>query len=323
MRNNILNNTFITFALIAFILVGCNPNGTLAKVKSHTNSKANTNQSDDTKKSMNITFSPQIPNNNAQLAAKKGDDKPSEFNLNKEHAQDNLKEAQGLELKENKEQKHAQKNTKEAKDIKSKEDNEKATLIAEIIKKVQTSIALINGYKNNIEDDDQYGMKLGVFRFLNNEENKKPINSAENTHIRKQFYLSLEWKKDTLKKFGTIIKNNDNGLAKIILLTGINYAHGYFEWIIDTIYDKKDNLQTLKLQKLKKIKKNLDTIYELKQKWGDTIDKIIAEYEANTNDMQNNNQKLINHINSKYGSTFRTEIPNIQVLAQNITKILK
>ncbi|AHF45563.1 complement regulator-acquiring protein [Borrelia parkeri] len=322
MRNNILNNSFITFALIAFILVGCNPNGTLAKIKYHTNSKANTNQSDDTKKSMNITFSPQIPNSNAQLAAKKGDDKPSELNPNKEHAQDNLKEAQDLELKEDKEQKHAQKNPKEDKDVKSKEDNEKAALIAEIIQKVQTNIALINGYKNNIEDDDQYGMKWGVFRFLNNEKNKKTLNSPENIHIRKQFYSSLEWKKDTLKKFGTIIKNNDNNLAKTILLTGINYAHAYFEWIINTIHDKKDNLKTLKLQELKDIKNKLDKIYELRKKWRDTIDNIIAEYEAD-NDMQNNNQKLIQHVNSKYGTIFNTEIPSIQVLSQDIAKILK
>ncbi|UPA11219.1 complement regulator-acquiring protein (plasmid) [Borrelia parkeri] len=325
MRNNILNNTFITFALIALILVGCNPNGTLAKIKYHTNSKANTNQSDDTKKSMNITFSPQIPNSNAQLAAKKGDDKPSELNPNKEHAQDNLKEAQDLELKEDKEQKHAQKNPKEDKDVKSKEDNEKAALIAEIIQKVQTNIALINGYKNNIEDDEQYGMKWGVFRFLKDNKNKKTLNSPENIHIRKQFYSSLEWKKDTLEKFGTILNNiekHNTTSAKTILLTGVETLQTIFEETIININDKKENLNKLILQELKDIKNKLVKIEELRKKWRDTIDNIIAEYEAD-NDMQNNNQKLIQHVNSKYGTIFNTEIPNIQALAQDIAKILK
>ncbi|UPA11218.1 complement regulator-acquiring protein (plasmid) [Borrelia parkeri] len=266
MRNNILNNSFITFALIALILVGCNPNGTLAKIKSHTNSKANANQSNDIQ---------------------------TKSNSDEEHAQDNLKE-----------------------------DNEKTALIAEIIKKAQTSIALINGYKNNIEDNDQYGMEWGVFRFLNNEKNKKTLNSPENIHIRKQFYLSLEWKKDTLKKFGTIIKDNTDNLAKTILFTGIHYAHEYFEWIINIIHDKKHNLRILTLQELKDIKNKLVKIDGLRKKWRDTIDNIIAEYEAD-NDMQNNNQKLIQHVNSKYGTIFNTEIPSIQVLSQDIAKILK
>ncbi|UPA18950.1 complement regulator-acquiring protein (plasmid) [Borrelia puertoricensis] len=274
MRNNILNNTFITFVLIAFILVGCNSDRTLAKTQYHTNSQANTNQSDD---------------------------KPSELKINKEHAQDNLKEI---------------------KDVKSKEDNKKAALIAEIIQKVQTSIALINGYKNNIEDDDQYGMKWGIFRFLKDSENGKTINSAENKHIRKQFYLSLEWKKDTLTKFATIIKDNTDNLAKIILVTGINYSQEYFEWIINIIHNKKDNLQTLTLQELKDIKNKLAQIENLRKKWIDTINNIITEYEAN-NDMQNNNQKFIQHVNSKYSSIFKTEIPNIQVLSHDIEKILK
>ncbi|ANF34362.1 hypothetical protein A7978_04440 (plasmid) [Borrelia turicatae] len=269
MRNNILNNTFITFALIAFILVGCNPNGTPTKIKSHTNSKANTNQSDDIK---------------------------TKLNSNEEHSQDNLKE-----------------------------DNKKAALIAEIIKKAKTNINLVNEYKNNDEDNDQYGMKLGVFKFLTNKENQKTINSPENIHIRQQFYLSLEWREDTLKKFGTIlnkIEKHDTDLVKTILLTGIYYTHEYFEWIINIIHNKKDNLKTLTLQELKDIKNKLTKIEKLRKKWSDTIDNIIAEHEAD-NGIKNDNQKLIQHVNSKYDTIFNTEIPNIQVLAQDIENILK
>ncbi|BDU63325.1 hypothetical protein BOFE_08650 (plasmid) [Candidatus Borrelia fainii] len=301
MRNNILNNTFTTFALIAFILVGCNPNGTVAKTKPHTNSQTNTNKIDDTKKSIDITLRPQILNDSAQLAAKKGDDKSLEPKIDKKHVQNNLEEA---------------------KDVKSKEDNEKAALIAEIIKKVQTSIALINEYKNNIEDDDQYGMKLGVFNRFKNKENNELVNSAKNTIARRKFYSSLEWKKDTLKKFAITIKDLTDNLAITILLTGINYVQDYFEWLIYKINNKKNNLNTLKLQELKDIKNKLVKIEELRKKWRDTINNIITEYEAD-NDMQNNNQKLINHIHSKYGTIFKTEIPNIKVLTQDIKEILK
>ncbi|ANF34361.1 hypothetical protein A7978_04435 (plasmid) [Borrelia turicatae] len=271
MRNNILNNTFITFALIAFILVGCNIDGTLAKIKSHTPPQTNTNQSNGTQT------------------------KP---NSNEKHAQDNLKE-----------------------------DNKKAALIAEIIKKVQTSIALINEYKNNIEDNDQYGMEWGVFRFLKDKKNGKTLNSPENIHIRRNLYSSLEWKKDTLKKFGTIlnkIEKHDTTyhLAKTILSTGVETLQATFEEIITNINDKKENLNNLTLQELKNIKNSLEEIDGLRKKWSDTIDNIIAEHEAD-NDIKNDNQKLIQHVNSKYDTIFNTEIPNIQVLAQDIENILK
>ncbi len=227
----------------------------------------------------------------------------------------------------NDKQKLAQNALEKAQGIKSDKEKDKAPLIAWVTNKAQTSIASIKQYKNKTEDDDQYGMKQGVFKLLKNLGNQKTVNSDENTALRKLFYLSLEWNEDKIRKFGIIFNkidlNNINNLTQNIFLAGAGHAQRYFEQIINIIENKKDNLKTPSLQELKNIKSKLEEIYELKQKWTDTINNIITDYEANTDDSQNNNQALLKHINSKYGRVFKDEIPKIQALAQDIEKILK
>ncbi|AHH13040.1 Antigen P35 (plasmid) [Borrelia hermsii YBT] len=229
----------------------------------------------------------------------------------------------------NDKQKLAQNALEKVQGIKSEKDKEedKAPLIACITNKAQTSIASIKQYKNKAEDDGQYGMKQGVFKYLRNSVNQKTVNSDENTPLRKLFYLSLEWNEDKIRKFGIIFNkidlNNINNLTQNIFLAGADHAQRDFEQIINIIENKKDNLKTPSLQELKNIKSKLEEIYELKQKWTDTINNIITDYEANTDDSQNNNQALLKHINSQYGRVFKDEIPKIKALAQDIEKILK
>ncbi|AHH13504.1 Antigen P35 (plasmid) [Borrelia hermsii YBT] len=307
MRNNILNNIFVAFALTAFTLVGCNPKGSDLTALQDT-------QSNDATTQQHITLSPQLDINNVKLEEKKGnlipkpELKPANPNDKQKLAQNALEKAQGVKSEKDKEE-------------------DKAPLIAWITNKAKTSIASINQYKNKTEDDSQYGMKQGVFQYLRNSANQKTVNSVENTQLRKQLYSSLDWSGDKIRKFGTIlntIKRNDtNNLAKTILLAGVNYAQGHFEWIISITYDKTEHLNKLTLQELKNIKSKLEEIYELKQKWTDTINNIITDYEANTDDSQNNNQALLKHINSQYGRVFKDEIPKIKALAQDIEKILK
>ncbi|AHH14523.1 complement regulator-acquiring protein [Borrelia hermsii] len=284
---NILNNIFIGFALMASMLVGCNPKGgDLTALQDGQSDDATTQ----TLANLNLT-------------------KPN-LNDKQKLAQDTLEKAQGVESEKDKEK-----------------NKEKETLIAWITNKAQTDMALINKYNNNIEDSEQYGMKLGVFKFLNNTDNNKPIHFVENTRLRKQLYSSLDWSEDKIRKLGTILNtigpNDGDHLAKTILSAGINYAQGYFEWIIDITYERKENLNKLTLRKLKNIKVNLEKIDKLRQKWINATNNIISDYEANTDDIQNNKQVLVKHVNSQYGTTFKHFIPNIQVLAQNIEKILK
>ncbi|AHH14522.1 complement regulator-acquiring protein [Borrelia hermsii] len=283
---NILNNIFIVFTLMAFMLVSCNPKGIdLAALQDYQSDDATTQ----TLANLNLT-------------------KPNLLNDKQKFAQNALEKIQ---------------------DIKSEKDKEKdkAPLMAWITNKAQTSIASIKQYKNKIEDDDQYGMKQGVFKLLKNLRNQKIVNSDENTRLRKLFYLSLEWDEDKIRKFGTIFNkidlNNTGNLTQDIFLAGAGHAQRDFEQIIDKIESKKDNLKTASLQELKNIKSKLEEIYELKQKWIDTTNNIISDYEANAGDIQNNNQELLKYVSSKYGRVFKDEIPNIQVLAQNIEKILK
>ncbi|AHH13503.1 Antigen P35 (plasmid) [Borrelia hermsii YBT] len=301
---NILNNISVAFALTAFTLVGCNPKGgdltALQDIQS----------SDDATTQQHITLSPQLAVSNVKLEGKKGnlipkpELKPANPNDKQKLAQNALEKTQG-----------------------AKSEEDKAPLIAWITNKAKTDMALINKYNNNIEDTEQYGMKWGVFKFLKNTENNKIMNSVENTQLRKLLYSSLDWSEGKIRKFGTILntieRNDTNHLAKTILSAGVNYAQGYFEWIISTTYNKTEHLNKLTLRKLKNIKANFEKIDKLRQKWRDAINKIIAKYEANTDGMQNNNQELLKHINSQYGRVFKDEIPKIKALAQDIEKILK
>ncbi|AMR75872.1 complement regulator-acquiring protein [Borrelia hermsii] len=304
---NILNNIFVTFALTAFTLVGCNPKGSDLTALQDT-------QSNDTTTQQHITLSPQLAASNVKLEGKKGnlipkpELKPENPNDKQNLAQNALEKAQGVKSEKDKEK-------------------DKAPLIAWITNKAQTDMALINKYNNNIEDTEQYGMKQGAFKFLKNTENNKIMNSVENTQLRKQLYSSLDWSEGKIRKFGTILntieRNDPNNLAKTILSAGVNYAQGYFEWIISITHNKIEHLNKLTLRKLKNIKVNFEKIDKLRQKWRDTIDNIIAKYEANTDGMQNDNQVLINHVNSQHGTIFKYFILNMQVIAQNIEKILK
>ncbi|UCP01906.1 complement regulator-acquiring protein (plasmid) [Borrelia hermsii] len=306
MRNNILNNIFVTFALTVFTLVGCNPKGSDLTALQDTQSDNATTQ--------HITLSPQLAVSNVKLEGKKGnlipkpELKPENPNDKQNLAQNALEKAQGVKSEKDKEE-------------------DKAPLIAWITNKAKTDTDLVNKYNNNIEDADQYGMKQGVFQYLRNSANQKTANSVENTQLRKQLYSSLDWSGDKIRKFGTIlntIKRNDtNNLAKTILLTGINYAQGHFEWIISITYDKTKHLNKLTLQELKNIKSKLQEIDKLRQKWIDTTNNIITDHEANANGIQKDNQKLLKHVNSQYGWIFKDEIPKIQVLAKDIEKILK
>ncbi|AHH03952.1 Antigen P35 (plasmid) [Borrelia nietonii YOR] len=282
---NILNNIFIGFTLMASMLVGCNPKGgDLTALQDGHSDDATT-----------------------QTLAKPNLTKPN-LNDKQKLAQNTLEKAQGVKSEKDKEE-------------------DKASLVAWITNKAQTDMALINKYNNNIEDSEQYGMKCRVFKFLKNKANQKIMNSDENQYLRKQLYSSLDWSEDKIKKFGTIIneiENNENkDLAKNILNAGTDYAQGNFEQIIDKIESKKDNLKTLTLQELKNIKSKLEDIDTLRQQWKDTINNIIADYEANIDGIPNNHQELLKYVSSKYGRVFKDEIPKTQALTQDIEKILK
>ncbi|AHH11162.1 complement regulator-acquiring protein (plasmid) [Borrelia coriaceae] len=206
----------------------------------------------------------------------------------------------------------------------------------EIRTKVQNNMHLIVKHKNNTEEDGQYGMEWKAFKFLKNAHNNKNLNSIENKPLRRLLYSSLDWQKDILIKFGTIFnkieqyegthQTNNNAkhhLTKMIFAAGTEHVQATFENITDTIYNEKDNLHKFTNQELKKIKAALDQIDNIRHKWQEMIIELIAQHDANYNDIQNNDQKLINHIFSKYHTTLEKEIPMIQVSAQDIKNILK
>ncbi|AHH11161.1 complement regulator-acquiring protein (plasmid) [Borrelia coriaceae] len=365
MRSNILNNIFITFTLTALTLTGCdlkdmgklqafltNPQIdqgdntkilTLSTQLPNTNAELVTEVKDEQPAKDEATKATEIKDEKLEAKEHKKpeatqdeqkeqekEDKTPATTENEQTTQEKeiilpIQDEIPAKTHQDQEQKQLQDNPTEEEIVKPTEDREKTTLIEEIIQKTQEGINSINEYSKNTENDDQYGMKEGVFNILVNTKNEKKLQSNENTKARQIFYLSLNWKEDTLKKFGTILNkiaqsDTNNHLAKTLVSIGANYPQLHFARTINTIYNKKDSLENLELQELKNIKSNLEEIYELRYKWIDTIDKIIAAYD--TNNIQNNTQNLITHINFNYETILINEIPKIEVLAKDIAKIL-
>ncbi|MBW6186848.1 complement regulator-acquiring protein, partial [Pseudomonas aeruginosa] len=172
----------------------------------------------------------------------------------------------------------------------------------------------------------QYGMEWGVFKILKLTKNSKTINSSENKNIRQKLYSSLDWKENTIQKFGQILnaiaRNDTNKLAESILEAGVTYTQVNFEETVKTINTKKDNLKKLTLEQLKDIKDNLEKIEELRKKWQDTVNKIIAEHEADTSGIKSNEATLRNYVDSQYNTILKTELPKIKELHQKVTNNL-
>ncbi|WP_024654688.1 complement regulator-acquiring protein [Borrelia hispanica] len=283
MRENFFTNIFILF-VIAFMMAGCGP---LNKEGGY----GGVVKRDDAAKSQEANLIPQLIDAYSQLLQSEEDD-----------------EVNGDE----------QKNLQNEK--------EKTELIALIKEKVKREIDVLEEYSNKIEDNEQYGMKWGVFKFLIEDNNKRNIQSVENTLARKQLYASLEWSEDRLRKFGTImneVEKCDRVVATTILETGMNFVQAKFENAIISIYDKGQNLNNLILGKLRDIKKNLDRIDNFRTQWISFIDKIIAEYDSNTGDIQKDSQALVNRVNSEYKEIFENEISEIKKASGDIQTILK
>ncbi|AFI31716.1 complement regulator-acquiring protein [Borrelia crocidurae] len=283
MRKNFFTNIFILF-LITLIMSGCRP---LNKEGGY----SGTVRRDDSAKSQEINLIPQLIDAYSQLIQSEEDD-----------------EVNG----------DGQKNLQS--------DKEKKELIALIKEKVKTEIEVLKKYSNKIEDNEQYGMKWGVFKFLIEDKNKRNIQAVENMPARKQLYASLEWNEDRLRKFGTImneVEKCDRVVATTILETGMNFVQGKFENAIISIDDKDQDLDNLILNELKDIKKNLDLIDNFRKQWISSIDKIIAEYDSNTGDIQKDSQALVKRVNSEYKEIFENEIPEIKKASDDIQTILK
>ncbi|ETZ17863.1 Antigen P35 [Borrelia duttonii CR2A] len=205
-------------------------------------------------------------------------------------------------------------------------DKEKTELIALIKEKVKTEIEVLTKYSNKIEDNEQYGMKWGVFKFLIEDNNKRNIQAVENMPARKQLYASLEWNEDRLRKFGTImneVEKCDRVVATTILETGMNFVQGKFENAIISIDDKDQDLDNLILKELKDIKKNLDLIDSFRKQWISSVDSIISEYDSNTGDIQKDSQALVNRVNTEYKEIFENKIDEIKKAVDDIQTILK
>ncbi|AHH05426.1 Antigen P35 (plasmid) [Borrelia miyamotoi FR64b] len=221
----------------------------------------------------------------------------------------------------------AEKNLKE----KAKKQ-EKWLLITSLKKQVQKVISSVNQDKINIkanEPPDQFGMKNGTFKIIMGNPSQQTYNSPEGQENRRQFYSSLNYDKEKIRKFGIILNKitldnvNRGQLHTNITNAGRYHSQFQFERIINKIKEVQDKLNYLDIKDLRTISIKLEEIEMLKTFWQTSMNNLIKEYEDNQYGIQTDSQKLIEHVKEKYANILQKEIPKIDTLANDINKILK
>ncbi|AHH11175.1 Antigen P35 (plasmid) [Borrelia coriaceae ATCC 43381] len=207
----------------------------------------------------------------------------------------------------------------------------KRMFINALKKEIQNIMASIERDQENIQKNepaDQFGMKNGAFKIIIGNPSQKAYNDPESQNNRRQFYSSLNYNKEKIRKLGTILNQitldhaNRRQLHIDITNAGRVYSQAIFELVINKIREVQDKLDSLQFKELRMIKIQLNAIVKLRSLWQNTADNIIKDYDNNI-EIKTDSQKLIKHIREKYGNILQKEIPKISLLASEINKILK
>ncbi|AHH13059.1 Antigen P35 (plasmid) [Borrelia hermsii YBT] len=218
---------------------------------------------------------------------------------------------------------------------KCKEEAEKKAkqmLIKSLRERIQNVTFLIERDKANTQKNepaDQFGMKNGAFKIIIGNPSQKAYNDPESQNNRRQFYSSLSYNEEKIRRIGIILNQitsdgtNRGQLHIDITNAGRAYSQFLFERVIDKIKEAQDKFDSLTLQDLRTIKIKLDAIERIKLLWQNTVDSITKDYDDDRDGIKTDSKKLIEHIKEKYGNLLQKEIPAIGILAGDINKILK
>ncbi|AHH11174.1 complement regulator-acquiring protein (plasmid) [Borrelia coriaceae] len=209
----------------------------------------------------------------------------------------------------------------------------KENLINNLQNKAYNIKQILDLHNNNswIEDSDQFGLKgqNRVFDMMNNHTNNQTISDDINKHVRKKFYLALEYDKTKIRNFAKVLNqiaiagmHQNNILLTNILNTAITYSMHYFEIVFATLMNKKDQLEALNPTALQYLTNELNKLENIRYFWHQTIDNIINDYIQDKNNIKTDKTKIIPHIKRYYQFKLVSQINKIQDISNNIINIL-
>ncbi|ETZ17864.1 Antigen P35 [Borrelia duttonii CR2A] len=201
-----------------------------------------------------------------------------------------------------------------------------ADIITELKDKVAAEAKVNEGQKE--PDNTQYGLKDSVFKIIKDDKNKT-YDEDTNKDTRHKFYGSLSWKKETIKDLGTVLAKlageatYKDTWPKNLVNVG-EKVQGVIQVAFKEIEDKKDNLNTLSLEKINELNDKVKELEEARTTWTTFVADLIKDYKDDKDSIKTTVKNLVdNYLTPKYTNSLSGLIKSSEKLGEDIKKILE
>ncbi|AHH07463.1 Antigen P35 (plasmid) [Borrelia crocidurae DOU] len=205
-------------------------------------------------------------------------------------------------------------------------DSAKQSVLSKLFKKVADEAKVNKGQKE--PDNTQYGLKDTVFKIIKDDKNKT-YDEDTNEDTRHKFYGSLSWKEATIKGLGEVLAKlageatYKDTWPKNLVDVGAK-VQGVIQVAFGDIETKKDNLNTLSLEKINELNGKVKELEEARTTWTTFVTDLIKDYKADTGSIKTTVKNLVdNYLTPKYNDSLSGLITSSEKLGEDIGKILE
>ncbi|ETZ17866.1 Antigen P35 [Borrelia duttonii CR2A] len=208
--------------------------------------------------------------------------------------------------------------------------NDGAKQLADLIVVLKTKVE--NEGKVNKDgkepDNTQYGLKDTVFKIIKDDKNKT-YDEDTNKDTRHQFYGSLSWKKETIEGLGEVLAKlaeeatyKDTWPKKLVDVGA--KVQGVIQVTFKQIEDKKDNLNTLSLEKINELNDQVKKLEEARTTWITFVSDLIKDYKDDKDSIKTTVKNLVEkYLTPKYKDSLSGLITSSDQLGKDIKKTLE
>ncbi|AHH07464.1 Antigen P35 (plasmid) [Borrelia crocidurae DOU] len=200
-----------------------------------------------------------------------------------------------------------------------------ADIITELKDKVAAEAKVNEGQKE--PDNTQYGLKDSVFKIIKDDKNKT-YDEDTNKDTRHKFYGSLSWKKEAIEGLGEVLAKLAGEAAykdtwpKNLVDVGAK-VQGVIQVAFKEIEDKKDNLNTLSLEKINELNDQVKKLEEARTTWTTFVADLIKDYKDDKDSIKTTVKNLVDYLTPKYNDSLSGLIKSSEKLGEDIKQILK
>ncbi|AFI31717.1 complement regulator-acquiring protein [Borrelia crocidurae] len=177
-------------------------------------------------------------------------------------------------------------------------------------------------------DNTQYGLKDTVFKLIKDDKNKT-YDEDTNKDTRHKFYGSLSWKKEAIEGLGEVLAKlageatyKDTWPKKLIEVG--EKVQGVIQVTFGDIETKKDNLNTLSLEKINELSDQVKKLEEARTTWITFVSDLIKDYKDDKDSIKTTVKNLVdNYLTPKYKDSLSGLITSSEKLGEDIKKILQ